>query len=189
MSLDDWPGRERAASLRQWPTLVALAAHVEEAEEFDGLIAVGSFAAGDPDELSDIDAVVVAARGGFGEAWAARRRLDVDALLSWDRLSGHEVGCHTWLTRELVKVECVIVDPAGGSKGLADPCVVLVGEPSLVDRFPRIDATELAERRRRQMDEQRAPDDVDEVSYGELIDWKISELKNAVRRGLRETRS
>lgn len=88
MSLHDWPGRERAASLRQWRTLVALATHVEDAEEFDGLIAVGSFAAGDPDELSDIDAVIVAASGGFGEAWAARHRLDVDALLSWDRLSG-----------------------------------------------------------------------------------------------------
>jgi predicted nucleotidyltransferase len=187
MSLDDVPGRERAESLRQWPVLRALAARAGAIEALDGLIVIGSFAAGNPDELSDIDALAVAAPGRFEEAWAGRHRLAGDALLSWDRLSGSEAGCHTWLTRDLVKVECEVVDPASGSRELVDPCFVLAGDPSTIDRFPRITPLELGERRRRQREEQGVPADPERLSYGELIDWKISELKHAVRRGLRET--
>ena len=185
MTLDDWPGRRRAESLRQWPILQALAGRVEELDAIDGLIILGSFTAGNPDELSDIDVWVVVARGGFQETWADRHRLADDSLVSWGSHPEPDFGFHKWLTRDVVKVECCIIDPSSGSRELADPCIVLVGDRSLIDRFPRITRAELAERNRKQRDEQKVPEDDSELTYGELIDWKLSELKRAVRRGLR----
>jgi predicted nucleotidyltransferase len=186
---NDWPGRERAESLRQWSVIEGLAAQVAEIGGIDGVILLGSFARGDPDELSDVDALVVASQGRFQDVWAERRRLSEGSLIAWDGEGGErDLEWHTWLTREIVKVECGIVDPGSGSRDLADPCVVLLGDPSLVERFPHISQTALAERIRKQKAEQVAPASWDDLTAGELIAWKISELKDAVRRGLREGR-
>jgi predicted nucleotidyltransferase len=186
---NDWPGRERAESLRQWSVIEGLASRVAEIAAIDGLILLGSFARGDPDELSDVDALAVVAPGRFQDVWARRRRLSEGSLLAWDGEGGQrDLESHTWLTREIVKVECGIVDAGSGSRDLADPCVVLLGDPSVVQRFPRISQATLDERIRKRKAEQVAPASWDELTAGELIGWKISELKDAVRRGLREDR-
>jgi predicted nucleotidyltransferase len=186
---NDWPGRERAESVRQWPVIEGLAARAAEIDGIDGVILLGSFARGDPDELSDVDALAVVSSGRFQDVWANRRRLSEGSLFAWDG-EGRQLDLqwHTWLTRDVVKVECGIVDPDSGSRDLADPCVVLLGDPSLVQRFPRISQATLDERIRKQKAEQVAPASWDELTPGELIAWKISELKDAVRRGLREDR-
>lgn len=153
------------------------------------MILLGSFAAGEPDELSDVDVLVVARPGSFQEAWAQRHRLSAGALISWDLTwdprPKSDCQAHNWLTRELVKVDCTIVDPDSGGKELAEPIVVLAGHTSMADRFPRISDETLLERRRALADEQsRQVPNPDEMEVGELIDWKIWEMKKAVRRGM-----
>jgi hypothetical protein len=136
----DWAGRERAEQLRQWRTLTHVASRVEDADALEGLLAIGSFAAGQPDDLSDLDLVVVAAEGRFGEAWELRSRLQTaDALTAWDFRPDpeREVGGHKYLTGDIVKVELLIATPSSGAK-LADPYAVLVGDDALGERFPRI---------------------------------------------------
>ncbi|MGH2920637.1 MAG: nucleotidyltransferase domain-containing protein [Gaiellaceae bacterium] len=194
MALNDWPGRLRGESQRQWPVIESLAARAAEIEAVAGLILLGSFAAGEPDELSDVDLLVVAGPGSFPEAWDQRHRLSAGALVSWDltwdpRPKPDSQG-HSWLTRELVKVDCTIVDPDSGGKELAEPIVVLAGPASIADRFPRISRDTLLERRRALAEEQsRQVPNPDEMEVGELIDWKLWEMKNAVRRGMRDTSS
>ncbi len=189
VSINDWPGRERAESLRQWSVIETLASRAAHIDAIDGVILLGSFSRGDPDELSDIDALAVAAHGRFQDVWAERRRLSEGALLAWDTERGErDLGWHKWLTPEIVKVECGIVDPDSGSRDLADPCVVLLGDPSLTERFPQISRVPLDERIRKRKTEQGVPDNWDQLTAGELIEWKISEMKDAVRRGLRQDR-
>ena len=106
----------------------------------DGLILIGSFAAGTADDLSDIDSVVVAAEGSFDAAWGARRGLDPsDALYAWDIRPDptREVGGRKVITRDIVKVECLVATPSSGVR-LADPFVVAVGDDSLGERFRRV---------------------------------------------------
>jgi predicted nucleotidyltransferase len=185
VSLNDWPGRAAAVSTRQWPTLEATAQRAANVDVLEGLILLGSFASGTPDELSDIDVIAVAAAGGFAEAWDARHRLSQGSLVSWDHFLKPEYQGHNWLTHELVKVDCTVVDPDSGSKELAEPFVVLVGPESVSERFPRISPETVRERARKIDEEQRRQVfDPDEMDPGELIDWKISELKSAVRRAM-----
>lgn len=187
MTVNDWPGRGQAEASRQWPVLEVLARDAAGIDGIDGLILLGSFAAGDPDELSDVDALAVVAEGRLAEVWRERDRLVRAALVTWESCAAPESGIRwlKWLTRDLVKVECGFVDPARSSRGLAEPIVVFAGDASIADRFPRISTDDLDARRRQQAD-QPIPDDPNEVPYGELIDWKLAELKNAVRRGIRD---
>ena len=188
MSLNEWPGRERVETMRQWSALVALAERAAAVESLEGLVLLGSFAAGTPDELSDIDVIAVSQRGLFRQAWEERHRLSGDALVSWDLDLGPKLDYrgHNWLTRDIVKVDCTIVDPDSGSKDLAAPYVVCVGPPEIANRFPPVPLEVIRERARQIADEQsRLPVDPDAMPYGELIDWKIAEFKNAVRRGRR----
>ncbi len=152
-------------------------------DALEALILLGSFAAGTADELSDVDVIAVAAPGRFAEAWAARHRLSEGSLVSWDHFLKPEYRGHNWLTRELVKVDCTVVDPDSGSKELAEPFVVLVGPAPVSERFPRISPETVRDRARKIDEEQRRQVfDPHEMDPGELIDWKISELKSAVRR-------
>ena len=169
--------------MRQWPTLEATAERAANVAALEGLILLGSFASGTPDELSDIDVIAVAAAGRFAEAWDARDRLSEGALISWDLRPRVDTAGHNWLTRDLVKVDCTIVDPDSGSRELAEPVVVLVGPASTPDRFPRISLETVQERARKIADEQEHQVfDPEQMDVGELIDWKLSELKRAVRR-------
>ncbi len=171
--------------MRQWPTVEATAERAAKLDALEGLILLGSFASGTADELSDVDVIAVAAAGRFAAAWNARHRLSEGSLLSWDHVLKPEYQGHNWLTHELVKVDCTVVDPDSGSKELAEPFVVLVGPDSVAERFPRISPEIVRERARKIDQEQRRQVvDPDEMDPGELIDWKISELKSAVRRAL-----
>jgi predicted nucleotidyltransferase len=183
VSVNDWPGRAAAVSMRQWPTLEVTAKRAANVEALEGLILLGSFASGTPDELSDIDLIAVAAAGRFAEAWDARHRLSRDALVAWDLRPRPNIAGHNWLNRDFVKVDCTIVDPDSGSRELAEPIVVLVGPESVADRFPRI-SLETVRKRAREIDEEQEQQvfDPDQMDVGELIDWKLSKLKHAIRR-------
>jgi len=188
VSLNEWPGREAVEAMRQWSALAALAERVAAVECLEGLVLLGSFASGTPDELSDIDVIAVSKPGLFRQAWDERHRLSEDALVSWDLDLGSKLNVrgHNWLTRDIIKIDSTILDPDSGSKELAAPYVVCVGPPEIANRFPHVPLEVVRERARRRAEAQnRMPVDPDAIPYGELIDWKIAELKNAVRRALR----
>ena len=169
--------------MRQWPTLEATAERAASVDALEGLILLGSFASGTADELSDVDLIAVAAPGRFTEAWESRHRLSQDALVAWDLRPNADAAGHNWLTRDFIKVDCTIVDPDSGSRELAEPIVVLVGAESAADRFPRISLETVQARARKIADEQgQQVFDPDQMDVGELIDWKLSELKRAIRR-------
>ena len=169
--------------MRQWPALEATAERAANVDALEGLILLGSFASGTADELSDVDVIAVAAPERFAEAWEARHRLSQDALVAWDLRPKADAAGHNWLTRDFVKVDCTIVDPDSGSRELAEPIVVLVGPASAANRFPRISLETIRERARKIADEQdQQVFDPDQMDVGELIDWKLSELKLAIRR-------
>jgi predicted nucleotidyltransferase len=179
--LEDWPGREHAETLRQWPTLVAIAGRAEEHASIDGLLALGSFARGAADEASDLDLVVVVKEGHFDGAWADRDGLmPPGALAWWDQADdvGPEEGVRKLITRDIVKVELVFT--TGRSFALAEPYAVLVGEPSIAERFslrPPITDEELEAYARRRIESGAAPEV--EVRYGELM----RALRRELRRG------
>ena len=169
--------------MRQWLALEATAERAANVDALEGLILLGSFASGTPDEMSDIDVIAVAAAGRFAEAWDSRHRLSQDALVAWDLRPKADAAGHNWLTPDFVKVDCTIVDPDSGSRELAEPIVVLVGHESAADRFPRISLETVRERARKIAEEQKQQVfDPDQMDVGELIDWKLSELKHAIRR-------
>jgi predicted nucleotidyltransferase len=170
--------------LRQWPALKETVDRVAQLDVFDGVIVLGSFADGEPDALSDVDLIAVAARDRFEEAWAVRRQLAGEVLVAWESLASpdRQIRWFKWLTRDLVKVECGIAAP--GSRELARPVVVLHGPASLADSFPPIDRATRDARAARLRKQQEVFDPAD-MTPGERIDWKLSELKNAVRDSLR----
>jgi hypothetical protein len=133
--------RSQAQSLRQWPIIVDLAERVARIPEFDGLLLLGSFAAGVADDLSDVDFVAVVADCRFPEAWRLRSALETPGrLVAWDSVDdpNAHAGAHKWITRDIVKVECALVDPGRGEMKLADPFAVIAGDAEIADRFPRI---------------------------------------------------
>jgi predicted nucleotidyltransferase len=157
--------------MRQWAVVHDLVARIEARPElFEGAILMGSLAVGGGDDLSDVDVVAVVREGRFADAWAARAELSESALYAWDHVEGddREVKGHKWLTRDLVKVECLVATPSSGMR-LAEPVAVVAGDPSLPDRFRRsgpIDRDELEAYARRQ-GELGIVHEV-EVRYGEL---------------------
>ena len=134
-----WEHEEVARGARQWPTLERLIGRVEASPALGGMILVGSFARGEIDPLSDLDLVLVALEDRFEAAWAAREALHGgSALVAWDRRDPGfaRAGAHKWLTRDLILVECLLTTVSSGVR-LADPAVVVAGDPGLLERFPR----------------------------------------------------
>jgi predicted nucleotidyltransferase len=70
----DWPTRSGAERLRQWPLIAYATEKASRMPDLDGLLLLGSFAAGRADQISDVDLVAVVAEGRFDEAWAASPR-------------------------------------------------------------------------------------------------------------------
>jgi hypothetical protein len=171
-------------SLRQRAVLDQIVARAAELEPIDGLIVIGSFAGGQPDALSDLDLIAVAAPGRLEEAWEARQHLAGDALVTWEPHSneGRDIRWLNWLTHDLVKVECGIAAP--GSRELAMPFDVVLGSESLADALPRIDP-EVVEERAAQRREEQQVFDPDQMTPEERLGWKLAELKNAVRAVMR----
>lgn len=136
---NDWPGRALAEQTRQWPIIAHVSERIASMREFDGLLLVGSFASGTTDDLSDVDFICVVADGRFEDAWGRRAELETpNPLFVWDLVVDptFDEGGHKWITHDLVKVECGIVDPARGDTQLAPPFAVIVGDPSIAQRFP-----------------------------------------------------
>ena len=138
----DWPKRAAAGRLRQWPLIVHAAEKAASMEELDGLLLLGSFAAGRADEISDVDLVAVVADGRFNEAWERRRDFETaGTLFRWDvRIeSDGDAASHKWITQDIVKVECGFADAAHSAMQLAEPYAVLVGDESVATRFPALE--------------------------------------------------
>jgi hypothetical protein len=169
-----------AKVLRQEEVLRAIVERASAIDAIDGVIVIGSFAAGGADALSDLDLVVAAAPGRLDEAWEARFALAGDPFLLWEPQpnDGCAIRWVNWLTGDLVKVECGIAAP--GSKELAEPFLLVSGSPDVVDRFPRIERHEIEARAKRRDDEQRAFDP-DALTPEERLGWKLAEMKSAAR--------
>ena len=170
MEVMHWPGRDAATRLRQWPTIERLAGLAQaHASVFAAAVLVGSFAAGRADPLSDIDLILLAPDGGFGEAWARRHDLHgAGVLVEWDqpREGMPEVAGHNWVTDDLVVVESFFATPSSGFR-LADPFVVLAGSVSAdVTRRPPISRAEM-------------------TGWPHAVDLAYSTFKYVVRRGPR----
>jgi hypothetical protein len=145
--LPDWPLRARAETLRQWPTIVDVVESAERLPGFAAFVLIGSFAGGWPDEVSDVDSIVSVKDGAFAAAWEARRTLHPsETAFEWDFRpdTEREIGAHKWISRDLVLVECVLATPIGHAR-LADPFVVLAGDPAYVETFNRIEQIKRSE--------------------------------------------
>jgi hypothetical protein len=118
---------------------VDLADRVSASPWLAGLLLLGSFARSDADSLSDVDFIVVVENGRFDEAWERRHDLHPDRATCWDypRPGDREVAAHRWLTDDVVLFDGLVATAAGTR--IADPLVVVVGDPGLVDRFDRFD--------------------------------------------------
>ena len=132
-----WPGRDHVETLRVWPVLAETVARIESLPDlFCGVLLLGSLSRGEGDAISDIDLAAVTSPDRWQEAWDARQRLSSGALVTFDRSEGRAgVAGHSWLTPDLVKVECLITAPGG--MRLRGDAVVLVGEDDLLDGFER----------------------------------------------------
>ena len=139
--VNEWRGRSAASRLRQWRWVEDLTDRVSASPWLAGLLLLGSFARGAADSLSDVDFIVVVANGHFDEAWERRHDLHPDGVTCWDypRPDDREVAAHRWLTHDLVLFDGLIATPSGTR--IADPFVVLIGDPSLADRIKRLDPT------------------------------------------------
>jgi predicted nucleotidyltransferase len=135
----DWPGRPHAETLRAWPELVRIAGRIESRPGvFLGALLIGSLSRGEGDALSDIDLIAVAHTDGWLQAWEERAALSEGALVTFDRFEEGRVGVagHSWLTPELVKVECLVAQPGGVR--LAGSVVVVTGDDDLLQAFKRV---------------------------------------------------
>jgi hypothetical protein len=74
---------------------------------------------------------------------------------------GREVAKHAWLTEDLIKVECPVTTVLGGHR-LAEPYVVVAGDPSAAKSLPRMAS------RREQIPSAVGQVDEIELRYGAL---------------------
>lgn len=135
--MNDWLGRDAASQLRLWPVLDDLVARLSSNSAYDAALLLGSLARGEGDDYSDIDLMLVVGDGRWDDAWPHRRELSGDALYAWDEFEATEKTKHAWLTREFVMVECSFTTTLGAHP-LADPFVVIAGDPAAADRLPRL---------------------------------------------------
>ncbi len=126
-------------TLRQWHVIEELKNRIAEMPEYLGVLLLGSCAAGTADAVSDVDLMLVVRPGEFERAWERRSALHaVEPLVAWDvrKDAEAEIGAHKWITTDLIMVECLIATPGSGVR-LAEPFIVLTGEPNLTDMLTR----------------------------------------------------
>jgi predicted nucleotidyltransferase len=179
--MHDWPGRAHAETLRAWPELVQTVERIQARRDlFAGALLLGSLSRGEGDAVSDVDLIAVTRAGRWDDAWAVRGELSAGALVTFDRLEGRAlVGGHSWLSPELVKVECLVAEPGGGVCLFGDVVVVL-GDPTLPDGFERRPPLTRAEIDAYVADlrEQDRLPEIERV-YGELVTLLRRELRGA----------
>jgi hypothetical protein len=168
----DWPARPKAERLRQWPLIVHAAEKASNMPEVEGLLLLGSFAAGRADQISDVDLVAVVAEGRFAEAWERRRELETaGTLYRWDVQieSDGDAASHKWISQDIVKVECGFADAARSAMQLAEPYAVLIGDESVATRFPPLEPIppEVLEAYAQELRDKGMVPEVESV-YGEL---------------------
>jgi hypothetical protein len=136
--VNNWPGREAAEALRLWSTLQAVVERAEGSAAYDAVLLLGSLARGDADEFSDIDLLLVVKDGHWESVWSQRHAFSDDSLYRWDETYPmRETGKHGWLTKAFVMVELGQSTRVGGHL-LADPYVVLAGDPEAARKMPRL---------------------------------------------------
>jgi predicted nucleotidyltransferase len=174
--MHEWPAREAASRLRLWPELEELIRRVDESDDYEAAVLLGSLARGEGDEFSDIDLLLVVRDDCWQQAWAKRHRLSSNALYVWDELApGRELAKHAWLTRDFVLVECPHTTRAGGHR-LADPFVVIAGNPAATNMLPRrsvISGEEL----------QQHVDERDAAGTSNEVQRRYDDLVRALRHG------
>jgi hypothetical protein len=178
--VNGWPTRAKAERLRQWPLIVHAAETAAATPQLDGLLLLGSFAAGRADPISDVDLIAVVAEGEFADAWARRREMETaGTLFEWDvrDAADGDAASHKWLTQDIVKVECGFAAAGSSAMRLAEPYAVLVGDESVATRFPPLEPIPPAvlEAYAKELRDRGMVPEV-ETAYGEL------------RRALREAR-
>jgi len=127
----------QSESVRGWPHFLEVRKTTVRLPGHRATIAIGSFAAGTADDLSDIDLYVLLEDGAFVDAWSCRDSLrPSDALHWWDIWpdAGREVATHNWLTRDMVLVECALATPKAQPR-LSEPYEVVEGDPEAVGSF------------------------------------------------------
>jgi predicted nucleotidyltransferase len=129
-------GRSHVETLRAWSELRRVVEGVEsQPDAVAGALLIGSLARGEGDALSDVDLVAVTHEDGWQRAWQRRTRLSEGALITFDRFEEGKNGVagHSWLTPNLVKVECLVALP--GSTRLAGHAFVVAGDDRLLEAF------------------------------------------------------
>lgn len=160
--MNPWPSLEKAKHLRQWAELQRIATKVSDDSAYLGLILIGSFASGTCDSLSDIDLIVAVHDGMFDEAWRRRKTLrEAPVTAAWDvrKEQFTEAASHKWVTHDVILVECFLATPTSGAR-VADPAHVIVGEPDLLDQYPRRGPIHRSEMRGQPHPVERAYDDL-----------------------------
>jgi predicted nucleotidyltransferase len=84
------------SELRQQAVLDGIVRRASGIDAIEGIIVLGSFAGGQPDDLSDLDLVAVAALGRLEEAWQARHVAAGDVLVMRPSRSSRS-ATSTWL--------------------------------------------------------------------------------------------
>jgi hypothetical protein len=148
VQLNDWPGRAAAEQLRQWPHIRQLAEALAH-PPFLGLVLLGSLARGASDSVSDVDFIVFATEGRFGDAWEQRHSLHPENAACWDyeRPPDRDAAGHRWLTNDLVLFDGLIATPSGTR--VADPLHVLVGDESFARQLVKRDRLSNGEKEER----------------------------------------
>jgi predicted nucleotidyltransferase len=154
--------------MRQEIARAAIAERLARSKHLLGALLVGSLAAGVADAASDIDLLVCARPGRFGQAWQDRHELHVTgALARWDDgpEPGREIAVHRWVTGDMVLVEALFTAPDNGVR-LAQPWRLIAGGPDVVSSFAPRPPIERAEFSR---------------AGAHPIDLAFDDLKKAVR--------
>ncbi len=117
--------------LRQWQTIDLLLSSVEMSIHWATVLVVGSFATGQADAMSDVDAFILVDTGTFPMAWNHRHELHGQSVIAcWDTGLGEPgFGGHKWLTTDLVYFDCAIAEPQ--TVKLAGPSLVAAGREDL----------------------------------------------------------
>lgn len=120
--------------LRQWRSICRLVESVEASTRWAALLVVGSFATGQADAMSDVDAFILVEPGTFSGGWDHRHELHGESIVAcWDTsLGGAAFGGHKWLTSDLTYFDCAVAEPQAVK--VTGPFLLAAGQEELAAR-------------------------------------------------------